>query len=61
LAFAPVIVEAARPWSEATIASARPSGSAVIEIVIGAATVRIPAGIDAATLTAVLSAVRAVT
>jgi hypothetical protein len=39
----------------------RPGGPSMIEIVIGAATVRIPLGIDAATLTTVLRAVRAVT
>jgi transposase len=59
LAFAPVIVEAARPCADAPLAPACPSGSAVIEIVIGAATVRVPPGTDAATLRAVLRAVKA--
>jgi transposase len=58
-AFAPVIVEGARPCADASLAPACPSGSAVIEIVIGAATVRVPAGTDAATLRAVLRAVKA--
>jgi transposase len=58
-AFAPVIVEAARPCADAPLAPACPSGLAVIEIVIGAATVRVPPGIDAATLRAVLRAVKA--
>jgi hypothetical protein len=39
----------------------RPGGSPVIEIVIGAATVRILPGVDAATLTTVLCAMRAAT
>ena len=60
-AFASVIVETARPCADTAIALARPSGSPVIEIVIGAATVRIPAGIDAATLQTVLRAVKAAT
>jgi transposase len=51
-AFAPVIVETARPGAAMPIPP-------VIEIVIGAATVRIPSGIDAATLQTVLCAVRA--
>jgi transposase len=60
-AFAPVIVDAAPPCPDVPIALARSGGSAMIEIVIGAATVRIPPGIDAATLTTVLRAVRAAT
>ena len=60
LAFAPVIVEAALPRS-APIAPGRIGGDAVIEIVIGAATVRVAQGIDAATLTTVLRAVNATT
>jgi len=58
-AFAPVIVEAARPCADA--AMVRPSGSPAIEIVIGAATVRVPPGIDDVTLTRVLRAMRAAT
>lgn len=54
LAFAPVIVEAA-PASSPT---ARRGGSLWIEIVLGAATVRIPPGIDATTLRTVLWTVR---
>jgi transposase len=56
LAFAPVIVDAAPRHLEApTTRRGRPL---LIEIVIGAATVRVPAGIDAASLRAVLCAVR---
>ena len=57
-AFAPVIVEASKPPPGAPI-EARPGGWAMIEIVIGAVTIRIPPGIDAATLMSVLRAVRA--
>jgi transposase len=59
-AFAPVIVEAARPCGDAPLALGCPGGS-LIEIVIGAATVRVPPGSDAATLQAVLRAVKAAT
>ena len=58
-AFAPVIVDAAPPYPDVPIAPARSGGSPVIEIVLGAATVRIPPGTDAATLQTVLHAVRA--
>jgi transposase len=58
-AFAPVIVDTASP--SAAAAMLRPSGSPVIEIVIGAATVRILPGTDAATLQTVLRAVKAAT
>jgi transposase len=58
-AFAPVIVDTCWPCADA--AMVRPNGSPVIEIVIGAATVRVPAGTDAATLQAVLRAVKAAT
>ncbi len=58
-AFAPVIVEAGPPCGSAS--QARSDGSPMIEIVIGAATVRVPTGIDAATLQAVLRAVKAAT
>jgi transposase len=54
-AFAPVIVEASRSSS----IEPRPGGWALIEMVIGAVTVRIPPGIDAVTLMTVLRAVRA--
>ena len=57
MAFAPGIVEAGRPSAEAPIAPVRPGRLPVIEIVIGAATVRIPPGTDAATLQRVLRAV----
>jgi transposase len=62
IAFAPVIVEAARPYGNAPIAAARAARagrSSAIEIVIGVATVRIAPGTDAATLQTVLRAVMA--
>ena len=59
IAFAPVIVEAARRYGNAPISAARPGRSSAIEIVIGAVTVRIAPGTDAATLQTVLSAVMA--
>ena len=59
--FAPVIVEQALPRSDASIAPIRSGGPPAVEIVIGAATVRVAPGIDAATLTAVLRAVKAAT
>jgi len=59
--FAPVIVDAASRRPDVPIASARPGSAAVIEIVIGVATVRIPAGIDAATWQTVLRALMAAT
>jgi transposase len=58
-AFAPVIVDTASPGADA--AMVRPGGLPVIEILIGAATVRVPAGIDTGTLQAVLRAVKAAT
>jgi transposase len=60
-AFAPVIVEADQPCSDVPIALAQPNGSPVIEIVIGAATIRLLPGTDAATLRTVLRAVKAAT
>jgi transposase len=51
-AFAPVVVDDGAACSE---------GTPLIEIVIGAATVRVGCGINAATLAAVLRAVKAVT
>lgn len=60
-AFAPVIVEAALPRLNAPVAPNGAGGAAVIEIVIGAATVRVALGTDVATLTAVLRAVKAAT
>jgi transposase len=59
LAFAPVIVAPSRSRPDGSVGPARPGGPPMIEIVIGAATVRIPPGIDAVTLTTVLHAVRA--
>jgi transposase len=62
VAFAPVIVTRASPVA-ASEAPARPSQSStgMIEIVIGAATVRIPPATDAATLKTVLRALAALT
>ena len=60
-AFAPVVVEETLRRSEAPIGSDPIGGTGVIEIVIGATTVRVAPGTDAATLTAVLRAVRAAT
>ena len=55
--FAPVVMDAAQPCAAVALASTHP----IIEIVINGATVRIPPGIDAATLQTVLCAVRAAT
>jgi transposase len=60
-AFAPVIVDTAQPSCDAPVSPARPGGSAVIEIALAGATVRIPVGIDVATLKTVLRAVMAAT
>jgi transposase len=54
-AFAPVVVE-----PEAAMPAAGPE-LYVIEVVIGAVTVRVPRGVDSATLEAVVRAVRAAT
>jgi transposase len=59
--FAPVIVEAGRSCADAPLTPGYAGGSSVIEIVIGAATVRVPPGIDAARLQAVLRALKAAT
>ena len=59
LTFAPVIVEVSRSRSEAPIATAHQVAAPMVEIVIGAATVRVPPGIDDETLTTVLRAMRA--
>jgi transposase len=55
-AFAPVIVDAAPPYAVAS--TSRAEQPATIEVAIGIATVRFPAGIDTAMLAAVLRAVR---
>jgi transposase len=60
-AFAPVVVEEVLPSLEAPVAPNEVVGNSIIEIVIGAAMVRVAPGIDAATLTAVLRAVKAAT
>jgi transposase len=61
-AFAPVIVEQCRQAKDVSIVPTESGGSSyMIEIVIGAATVRVAPGIDAASLQAVLRAVMAVT
>ena len=59
--FAPVVVEEALRRSEAPVAPNEGGGASVIEIVIGAAPVRVAPGIDATTLTTVLGAVKAAT
>ena len=56
-----MIVDAGLPCPEVAIAPACSGGLPVIEIVIGAATVRVPAGIDGGMLQAVLRAVKAAT
>jgi len=58
-AFTPVVVEPCRAQPDTSIAPAVPGGPHMIEIVLGAATVRVPPGIDAVTLAMVLRAVRA--
>ncbi len=60
-AFAPVIIEEALPSLAAPVAPNERGGSSIIEIMIGAATVRVAPGIDAATLTTVLRVVKAAT
>lgn len=60
-AFAPVIVEAAPPWADASGAPVGAGGSSVIEIIAGALTVRLALGTDAATLARVLRAVKVAT
>jgi len=60
-AFAPVVVEEALRRSEAPVAPNHGGGTSTIEIVIGAATVRVAPGTDAATLTTVLRAVKTAT
>ena len=57
--FAPVVVEEAFRRSGGPIAPDPSGATMAIEIVIGAATVRVAPGIDAATLTTVLRAVTA--
>jgi hypothetical protein len=60
MAFAPVVLETSRPHpGAAPVEQAHSDGSPVIEIVIGAATVRIPAGTELANLQVVLRPVRA--
>jgi transposase len=62
LAFAPVVVDAAPPCVGApTATTAGAEQAPTIEIALGIATVRFAAGIDPATLVAVLRAVRAAT
>jgi transposase len=60
-AFAPVIVAAGSRCPEMPVAPACLGGSPAIEIVLGACTVRVPPGVDAATLQVVLCAVKAAT
>lgn len=62
LAFAPVVIEQRGQAGNALpVASAGPGGSHMIEIMIGAATVRVAPGIDSTSLQAVLRAVLSVT
>jgi transposase len=56
-AFAPVIVEGARPGAAVPMAMRSP----LIEIVVGAATLRVPPGVDGATLQTVLRALKTAT
>jgi transposase len=57
-AFAPIVVQ---PSLDAPLVPSHTGGAAMIEIVIGAATVRVAGGIDVAMLTTVLRAVKAAT
>jgi transposase len=59
--FAPVIVEAAPSRAGAPTTPAGTGSSSAIEIVVGAVTVRVAPGTDAASLATVLGAVRAAT
>ena len=62
VAFAPVMVESSRPGPTVAGGLARPSGGVpMMEIVIGAATIRVWPGSDVGTLHAVLRAVLAAT
>ena len=62
LVFAPVVVDAAPPCAKApTGTTTRAEQPTTIEIALGIATVRFAAGIDPASLIAVLRAVRAAT
>jgi hypothetical protein len=56
-----VIVASALPSLEAPVAPSQGGGTAAFEIVLGAATVRVAPGIDAATQTTVLRVVKATT
>lgn len=60
-AFAPVLITDDRLGPAPVETPAAAAGSALIEIVLGCATVRLHGGIDGKTLAAVLRAVRAVT
>jgi transposase len=59
--FAPVIVDSGKAYAPTPIAAGGQGGVWPIEIVIGAAMVRVPPGIDPVALAAVLRAVRAAT
>lgn len=59
VAFAPVVLERSRSRVAVPIAPSHSGSSSAIEIVIGAATVRVPPGSDVATLQLVLRAVTA--
>ena len=59
MTFAPVVLERSRARAAVPIAPSRSESSSAIEIVIGAATVRVPPGTELATLQLVLRAVTA--
>jgi transposase len=61
ITFAPVIVDSGKACPPMPIAAKRQGEVSPIEIVIGAATVRVPPGIDPVALAAVLRAVRVAT
>jgi transposase len=57
MAFAPVVLETSRPRAGASLVQGQSVSLPVIEIMIGAATVRVPPGTELATLQVVLRAV----
>jgi len=59
MTFAPVVLERSRSCAAVPIAPSHSESSSAIEIVIGAATVRVPPGTELATLQLVLRAVTA--
>ena len=61
MSFAPVLVETGGPQAGPPVAPSCPTATGTIEIALGAAVVRVSPGIDVATLTKVLRAVKAAT